>query len=952
MKKLKKSLAALLSVLMMTTLLTVNTFAEGDEPVTPDTFDKKSEEVQKDLADAVEAEVAAGVVGLVTGNDKVVQDETVAEINDLLAIDAIELAQRIEDAKQKELDRDAKYAEGANENAQEALGNSDQAYKDAYNAETREEAKDAAEDAFVAASVATVEANKAALAYAEAQKDYAITVAEIEAALAGGLITAEEAKKRTEQAAEALKPAYEAATAAKGDADAAFNSAAEAADNAKKELNEKAEALEAVIADKAPEILLGTVEVAGLDAALIAADAAVALTNRTVERLEDDIAINEQAILTAKEELDASINEITTLLNQFYNGLDSTGKKDSDIKELKSALDALNKSKYALATQLTYEQVRKSLEENADYIAYTEAKGNLLLNTSTNKNEDIRKVTEYVIKNTYAIRNLQGDVIGANLDLGTYNKFANYKWAEGSEYEGKNVLQLKDGYYEVKLDDKGNVQLYSLDTKLLNQKYSDAINLDSKLNEYEQNLVNAKTNNAEKTSNLIQTISSKTAKLQELSATGNKAEALLNSFNANEEILVGNSEKIDELTNTLNKLNNDLNGGLIDKLVRSGLTNPTVKNYLENPTNENLTLALRSVTDSTTRELLNNLGNINASVVEDGKTLIDLITTIGSGDLSAENVLGAIQDITSLLANNKVSEKTKQAFTTLIQEVIQDKRNEVLMDLEINIEAVEQATSAVATATAKVAAKDIELAKAAINKAQADAQYADAAIKYNIALNAAEKASAAYEAYKELMRNPNVDKTNLNRAKDAYEAARSAEQTAWGNYFDAKRILDVVFNNRNQNAGVQDSTIAISGKLDPSKRHDIVVNYYNLNAVRNDDLVITDKTKAFAVNAYVVEDGKPILGPVVLDQAVSFKVLVPSKILNADLAPGTNTRGYKVTRIHDGDAQVIETNLHANSLGEITISSNKFSIYVIEAHDYYVPVNYTIHKEVVKTSAN
>lgn len=951
MKKLKKSLAALLSVLMMTTLLTVNTFAEGDESETPSTFDKKSEEVQKDLADAVEAEVAAGVVGLVTGNDKVVQDETVAEINDLLAIDAIELAQRIEDAKQKELDRDADYAEDANENAQKALGNSDLAYQDAYNAETREEAKDAAEDAFVAASVATVEANKAALAYAEAQKDYAITVAEIEAALAGGLITAEEAKERTEQAAKALEPAYKAAKTAKGEADAAFNSAAVAADDAKKELNEKAEALEAVIADKAPEILLGTVEVAGLDAALIAADAAVALTNRTVERLEGDIKNNEDAILEAKEELDTSINEITTLLDQFYNGLDRTEKKDSDIKELKSALDALNASKKALAKQLEYEQGRKSLEENADYIAYTEAKGNLLLNTSTNKNDDIRKVTDYVIKNTSVIRALQGDS-GLILDSFTYGNFINYKWVEGPEYEGRNVLKLIDGYYEVKLDDNGNVQLYSLKTELLNQKYSDAINLDSKLNEYEQNLVNAKTNNAEKTSNLIQTISSKTEKLQELSEAGNKAEALLNSFNANKEILVGNSEKIDELTNTLNKLNNDLNGGLIDKLVRSGLTNPTVKNYLENPTNENLTLALRTVTDSTTTELLKNLGKIDASVVEDGKTLIDLITTIGSGDLSAENVLGAIQDITSLLANNKVSEKTKQAFTTLIQEVIQDKRDEVATELKADIAVVEQASSAVATATAKVAAKDIELAKAAINKAQADAQYADAAIKYNTALNAAEKAKDAYEAYKELMRNPNVDKTNLIRAKDAYEAARSAEQTAWGNYFDAKRILDVVFNNRNQNAGVQDSTIAISGRLDSSKRHDIVVNYYNLNAVRNDDLVITDKTKAFAVNAYVVEDGKPILGPVVLDQAVSFKVLVPSNILNADLAPGTNTRGYKVTRIHDGKAQVIETNLHANSLGEITISSDKFSIYVIEAHDYYVPVNYTIHKEVVKTSAN
>ena len=455
----KRIIAFLVTIALVMSMLPLAALAE-ETVVTPS---EVSEAIDQAQSSAVEAGAANGLSGQV----QTAVDEALAAANEQLAGDKLDTAQSVVEGTNAD---NADRAEAAEEAAKDAADAADKAAEDAAaaadagkaaeealeaagDAASKDEAVNAAEkaeeasaaadaaaaDALVQSAVAAQKAQDARAAYEAAQKAAEEADAEAKALLAEGLISMEEAEKRTAEAAKraeekyiemvaAEKAAEEAAAAAKADADAA------------KEVLDQAKAdLEQAIVDNAVNVAEKTATTIVTGAALEASKVAVDLAGQVVDYYEGELADLEGQV----DELNAAIADADAAIAEAQAQLDALDEDDAEYPQAKAALEAAEQAKAQAEETLEKSQeildAKKAAEAEGKDAQMKELQAAVSEGTATS--EQKQQLTEMVL----------GDTLSEN-------QLGNIKFDETNE----NIFWIVDDEGNPIPDENGKLQSYEV----------------------------------------------------------------------------------------------------------------------------------------------------------------------------------------------------------------------------------------------------------------------------------------------------------------------------------------------------------------------------------------------------------------------------------------------------------------------------------------------------------
>lgn len=291
--------------------------------------------------------------------------------------------------------------------------------------------------------------------------------------------------------------------------------------------------------------------------------------------------------------------------------------------------------------------------------------------------------------------------------------------------------------------------------------------------------------------NAEQNLADATQKLEAAEKTHSEAEKVYNAatdelntlIQDNEDIKLANQPQLDNLNAQITQLDQELNGGVGDQLLRALIEGDTQAGM--DAAKKIAALEWKALIGNLTEEEQKELDSLKASLGT-SKEIANVVAGVSDGKLDLDD----IKNIINLLGDDTVSAKTRLAIAKAVESALQKAYDKAAQDLQ---DAIDQAKAeikaqgdAVAEATKNFAQKEAALAAAALKESIAS-QAADRAEKFNaMAKQAAKDAEDAYHAYKWLVDSYATDKQAVADAQAAYEnalklaeaAAKAAEDAA------------------------------------------------------------------------------------------------------------------------------------------------------------------------------
>lgn len=428
-----------------------------------------AEEVADAIADAQLSEAAAGLLGTVTHDPQTVLDEALAAINQQFAENRLEEAQDvIEDADeeleawnqeaqqaQQEAEAAAEEAENQQEQAEIAADAAEEAVTDVIQAADRAEAEvaaeeaekqsqaaaDAANEALIQSATAAQKAEDAKQAYESAVQAAADAEQEAQELLSSGLITMEEAKDRTQQAADRANQKYEEMLAAQGEAEKAADVAKAEADAAKDVLAEATKDLNQAIVENTANITNKTATVVATGVALEATKVAVGAAEQVVNYYDGKIADLQEQV----DQLDTAIQEANIAIEEARKELEALGAEDAEYAQAQKALEDAENAKKAA------EDAYAKAEEILNAKAEAETSG---------KKAQMEELQGYVSDGTATAQQKQELAKLVLADNLAADQLGNIQWDENND----SVFWIVDENGELVLDENGQPQRYEVVT--------------------------------------------------------------------------------------------------------------------------------------------------------------------------------------------------------------------------------------------------------------------------------------------------------------------------------------------------------------------------------------------------------------------------------------------------------------------------------------------------------